>query len=70
MGMLSMCPSCGSDWCSNCECVRDQVRAAEARATQLADALGQALVAQAELETRCAHLAETVRRLTSGKEDG
>jgi hypothetical protein len=25
MGLMTMCPACGSDWCSNCQCVRDQL---------------------------------------------
>ena len=25
MGMFSMCPACGSDYCSNCDCVRDKL---------------------------------------------
>lgn len=27
MSMFTMCPSCGSDWCVNCECVKDKVKA-------------------------------------------
>lgn len=30
MGLMSMCPACGSDWCTNCECVRKRVTALEA----------------------------------------
>jgi hypothetical protein len=24
--MMSMCPACGSDWCSSCDCVRETIR--------------------------------------------
>lgn len=27
MGMFSMCPSCGSDYCTGCECVKEKYAA-------------------------------------------
>jgi hypothetical protein len=29
MGMFSMCNRCGSDWCSRCECLADDLRKAQ-----------------------------------------
>lgn len=26
MGLMSMCPACGSDWCSGCDCVRTEMQ--------------------------------------------
>jgi len=26
MGIFSMCPACGSDWCVGAECVKEQAR--------------------------------------------
>jgi hypothetical protein len=40
MSMMTMCPACGSDWCSNCECVRDRYRR---RVKALEDALREAV---------------------------
>lgn len=26
MSLMSVCGSCGSDWCSNCDCVREEYK--------------------------------------------
>jgi len=38
MGLMSMCSACGSDWCSGCDCVKDEYRA---RALKLLQKIGE-----------------------------
>lgn len=39
MGLMSICPACGSDWCTGCDCVREKLKAAEAEVKRLAQEL-------------------------------
>jgi hypothetical protein len=32
VGMFGMCPACGSDWCTGCECVKEQAKRDVAKA--------------------------------------
>ena len=28
MGLFSICPACGSDWCTGCECIENKLKVA------------------------------------------
>lgn len=60
MGMFSMCPACGSDWCNGCECVKDKIKQAQQKTAD-------EFIEKHHLQFACKKLAEALRDAMLGE---